>query len=322
MVTFFRLLRSEVGPHTKGHCSLALLGHTVGELLFALGAGAFFLAWIWAGVCLPRRNDVALLSLGWNLTRGRSQKKSATATVVVQHLARLCRKSQCCQALPFKLRIVGPLFADFSMILRILSQYFLKRKRERKTTRRKRNDETYTRKRCRHNPAFSLLKKCYWNRRSSRQNCFTVTCETERWRGPLVTRKGKLCTGRYSRYHCFIVHHFAGTTVVCGCSKIHHWPTPSDVDRFARFSWDLAFTWREMSIKPRWSMLKSAQRKANAKGTQHASLFYDELPVGKAPRWKDIIAAFFAFFCLSVLHTLRLYRTWSLIMMQTGQNYC
>ena len=50
-------------------------------------------AWIWAGVCLPRRNDVALLSLGWNLTRGRSQKKSATATVVVQHLARLCRKS-------------------------------------------------------------------------------------------------------------------------------------------------------------------------------------------------------------------------------------
>ena len=28
-------------------------------------------------------------------------------------------------------------------------------------------------------------------------------------------------------------------------------------------------------------MLKSAQRKANAKETQHASLFYDELPVGK-----------------------------------------
>ena len=66
---------------------------------------------------------------------------------------------QCCQALPFKLRIVGPLFADFSMILRILSQYFLKKKRERKTTRRKRNDETYARKRCRHNPAFSLHKK-------------------------------------------------------------------------------------------------------------------------------------------------------------------
>ena len=43
---FFRLLRSEVRPHTKGHCSLALLG----ELLFAVGvsAGAFFLAWIWA----------------------------------------------------------------------------------------------------------------------------------------------------------------------------------------------------------------------------------------------------------------------------------
>ena len=50
--------------------------------------------------------------------------------------------------------------------------------------------------------------------------------------------------GRYSRYRCFIVHRFAGKTVVCGCSKIHHWPTASDVDRFARFSWDLAFTWR------------------------------------------------------------------------------
>ena len=57
---FFRLLRSEVRPHTKDHCSLALLG----ELLFAVGAGAFFLAWIWAEVCLPRRYDVALLSLG------------------------------------------------------------------------------------------------------------------------------------------------------------------------------------------------------------------------------------------------------------------
>ena len=76
------------------------------------------------------------------------------------------------------------LFANFSMILRILSQYFLNRKRERKTTRRKRNDETYARKRFRHNPAFSLHKKSwsyrYWNRRSSRQNCFTITCETER----------------------------------------------------------------------------------------------------------------------------------------------
>ena len=110
-------------------------------------------------------------------------------------------------------------------------------------------------------------------------------------------------------------------TVVCGCSKIHHWPTPSDVDRFARFSWDLAFTWRKMSIKPPWSMLKSAQRKANAKGTQHASLFYDELPVSKLQDERKL-AAFFAFLCLSVLHTFRLDRTWSLFMMQTGQNYC
>ena len=70
---------------------------------------------------------------------------------------------QCCQALPFKLRIVGPLFADFMMILRILSQYFLKRKRERKTTRGERNDETYARKRCRHNPAFSRLHKKSWS---------------------------------------------------------------------------------------------------------------------------------------------------------------
>ena len=51
-------------------------------------------------------------------------------------------------------------------------------------------------------------------------------------------------------------------------------------------------------------MLKSAQRKANAKGTQHASLFYDELPVGKLQDEKKL-AAFFAFFCLSVLHALR-----------------
>ena len=68
-------------------------------------------------------------------------------------------------------------------------------------------------------------------------------------------------------------------------------------------------------------MLKSAQRKANAKGTQHASLFYDERPVGKLEDERKL-AAFFAFFCLSVLHTLRLDRTWSLFMMQTGQKYC
>ena len=68
-------------------------------------------------------------------------------------------------------------------------------------------------------------------------------------------------------------------------------------------------------------MLKSTQRKANAKETQHASVFYVELPVGKLQDEKKL-AAFFAFFCLSVLHTLRLDRTWSLIMMQTGQNYC
>ena len=98
---------------------------------------------------------------------------------------------------------------------------------------------------------------------------------------------------RYSRYHCFIVHHFAGNTVVCGCS-MHHWLTPSDVDRFARFSSDLAFTWPGMSIKPPWSLLKSAQRKANAKGTQHASLFYDELPVGVLQDYRKL-AAFFAF---------------------------
>ena len=67
-------------------------------------------------------------------------------------------------------------------------------------------------------------------------------------------------------------------------------------------------------------MLKSAERKANAKGTQHGSLFYDELPVGKLHDERKI-AAFSAFFCLSVLHTLRLHRTWSLIMMQTSQNY-
>ena len=33
----------------------------------------------------------------------------------------------------------------------------------------------------------------------------------------------------------------------------------------------------------------------------------------------SLLAAFFAFFCLSVLNTLRLDRTWSLIMMQSGK---
>ena len=50
-------------------------------------------------------------------------------------------------------------------------------------------------------------------------------------------------------------------------------------------------------MKPPWSMLKSAQRKANAKGTQHASLFYDELPVGKLQVERKL-AAFLAFFLL------------------------
>ena len=48
------------------------------------------------------------------------------------------------------------------------------------------------------------------------------------------------------------------------------------------------------------AMLKSAQRKANAKGTQHASLFYDELPVGKLQDERKLLnkQRFFAFFCL------------------------
>ena len=63
--------------------------------------------------------------------------------------------------------------------------------------------------------------------------------------------------------------------------------------------------------------IRAAQSERRGK---ERNIFYDELPVGKLQDERKI-AAFFAFFCLSVLHTLRLHRTWSLIMMQTGQNY-
>ena len=197
------------------------------------------------------------------------------------------------------------------------SQFFLNRERERKTTRRTReNDAGITR------PSKKSRSYRYWNHRSSRQNCFTVTCETERWCGG---KKGQVMLGDTVD---IIVSSFITLlerkTVVCGSSRIHHWSTPSDVDRFARFSWDWpSRDGKLMSIKPPWLMLKSAQRKANAKETQHASLIYnyDERPVGKLQD-ETKLAAFFAFFCLSVLHTLRLDRTWSLFMMQTGQKYC
>ena len=65
--------------------------------------------------------------------------------------------------------------------------------------------------------------------------------------------------------------------------------------------------------------IRAAQSERERNATR-ASLFYDELPVGKLQDERKL-AAFFAFFCLSVLHTLRLNRTWSLIMMQKGQNY-
>ena len=109
------------------------------------------------------------------------------------------------------------------------SQYFLNRERERKTTRRTReNDAGITQ------PSHFTKKSVIlelWNRRSSRQNCFTVTCETERWRGG---KKGQVILGDAVD---IIVSSFITLlerkTVVCGSR-----PTPSDVDRFARFSWD------------------------------------------------------------------------------------
>ena len=82
------------------------------------------------------------------------------------------------------------LFADFSMILRILSPLFSQQKKRKKKRRdvREKTMQAY--------PGLLTSPKSrsyrYWNRRSSRQNCFTVTRETERWRGGKKF-KGKLC---------------------------------------------------------------------------------------------------------------------------------
>ena len=78
-------------------------------------------------------------------------------------------------------------FADFSMILRILSQC-IEKKKEKTTRCARENDAGISR------PSHFTKSRSYryWNRRSSRQNCFTVTRETDRWRGGKKL-KGKLC---------------------------------------------------------------------------------------------------------------------------------
>ena len=84
-------------------------------------------------------------------------------------------------------------------------QYFLNRKRERKTTRR------YARKRCRHNPAFWFHKK------SVIPVLEPPFFPTKLFYGHMRDRKTTWrqerasYAGRYSRYHCFIVQSFAGT---------------------------------------------------------------------------------------------------------------
>ena len=99
---------------------------------------------------------------------------------------RLDHQSQCCQALPFKLRIVEPPFADFSMILRILSPIFSQQKK------RKKNDETYARKRCRHNPAFSLHKKVGHTGTTVLPDKIVLRSHA-RPKDDVEVRKGKLC---------------------------------------------------------------------------------------------------------------------------------
>ena len=114
-------------------------------------------------------------------------------------------------------------FADFSMILRIFSPIFSQQKK-RKKKRRDVREETMQAY-----PGLLTSQKSrsyrYWNRRSSRQNCFTVDTRDRKmtWR---QERASYAAAGRYSRYHCFIVHHFAGKTVFCGSSKIHD-PLPA-----------------------------------------------------------------------------------------------
>ena len=56
--------------------------HSVWRPCVLLGAFAFFLVWILAEVCLPWRYQVDSFSLGWNFTRGRSQKRSQRSTTV------------------------------------------------------------------------------------------------------------------------------------------------------------------------------------------------------------------------------------------------
>ena len=117
-------------------------------------------------------------------------------------------------------------FADFSMILRILSPIFSQQKK-RKKKRRDVREKTMQRKRCRENDA-GISRSYHFTKKSVIPVLEPPFFPTKLFYGHTRDRKmtwrqeRASYAGRYSRYHCFTVHDFAGKTVVCGSSKIHH----------------------------------------------------------------------------------------------------
>ena len=136
------------------------------------------------------------------------------------------------------------------------------------------------RKRCRQNPAFSLHKKSrsyrYWNRRSFQQNCFTVTCETERWCGG---KKGQVMLGDTVDIIVSSFITLLERLSFSGAAKHIINPLPATSDRFARFSGgDLAFTWWEMSISLRGRCWNPRSTKWTRKKRNTRAYFMTNLP--------------------------------------------
>ena len=209
------------------------------------------------------------------------------------------------------------LFADFSMILRILFPIFSQqKKRERKTTRRTReNDAGITR------PSDFKKKVGHTGAGTTVLPDKIVLRSHARPKDDVEARKGKLCLEIQS------IPLFHRSSLCWNERLSFAGPAKYIIDPLPATSTG-SLDSRGIGLHVtgnvnKASVVDAENRAAQSKRERNATREPDERPVGKLQDERKL-AAFFAFFCLSVLHTLLLAidRTWSLFMMQTGQKYC
>ena len=137
--------------------------------------------------------------------RGRCSNRIATCTNRIDHWSFLWIEPSVAKPFSSNCGSLDLLFADFSMILRILSPIFSQEKRERKTTRRTReNDAGITR-------ASHFTKKVGHTGTGTTVLPDKIVLRSHARPKDDVEAKRASYEGRYSRYHCFVVHQFAGT---------------------------------------------------------------------------------------------------------------